>query len=55
MPTAHDDPRSGHAQSEPIAVPIDGSASAAAVSVEPESGSVQPDSPIVFVGKLRKP
>lgn len=44
----------GHAKVERIPVPADGSVSAAAVTVEPESGSLQPTSPIVMVGTLQK-
>lgn len=45
---------SGHAKVEQIAVPTDGAVSAAAVTIEPESGSPQPTSPIVLVGSLQK-
>jgi anti-sigma-K factor RskA len=44
----------GHAKVERIPVPTDGSVSAAAVTVEPETGSTQPTSPIVMVGTLQK-
>ncbi|HYC31707.1 MAG TPA: anti-sigma factor [Gemmatimonadales bacterium] len=44
----------GHARVEQIPVPSDGTVSAAAVTVEPESGSAQPTSPILLVGPLRK-
>jgi anti-sigma-K factor RskA len=44
----------GHAKVERIPVPTDGSVSAAAVTVEPETGSAQPTSPIVMVGTLQK-
>jgi anti-sigma-K factor RskA len=44
----------GHASAERIPVPGGGSLSAAAVTVEPESGSPQPTSPIVLVGSLQK-
>ncbi|MEP6688253.1 MAG: anti-sigma factor [Gemmatimonadales bacterium] len=44
----------GHAKVERIPVPTDGSVSAAAVTIEPESGSRQPTSPIVMVGTLQK-
>ena len=44
----------GHAKVEQVPVPEDGSVSAAAVTVEPESGSTQPTSPIVMVGSLQK-
>ena len=37
-----------------IPVPSDGTVSAAAITVEPESGSAQPTSPIVMVGTLQK-
>lgn len=40
----------GHVKVEGIPVPADGPLSAAAVTVEPESGSAQPTSPIVMVG-----
>jgi anti-sigma-K factor RskA len=42
----------GHAKVEQIPVPADGEVSAAAITVEPESGSAQPTSPIVLVGAL---
>jgi anti-sigma-K factor RskA len=45
---------SGLARAERIPVPAGGSISAAAVTVEPESGSPQPTSPIVLVGSLQK-
>jgi anti-sigma-K factor RskA len=45
---------SGSARAEQIAVPTDGAVSAAAVTVEPESGSPQPTSPILLVGSLKK-
>jgi anti-sigma-K factor RskA len=45
---------SGDAKAEQIPVPTDGPLSAAAVTVEPESGSPQPTSPIVLVGSLQK-
>jgi len=45
---------SGRASAERIAVPTGGTLSAAAVTVEPESGSAQPTSPIVLVGSLQK-
>ena len=44
----------GHVRIEGIPVPSGGSLSAAAVTVEPESGSVQPTSPIVLVGPLER-
>ena len=44
----------GHARVERIPVPTDGTVSAAAVTIEPESGSLQPTSPIVMVGTLQK-
>jgi anti-sigma-K factor RskA len=44
----------GHASAERIPVPGGGALSAAAVTVEPESGSPQPTSPIVLVGSLQK-
>ncbi len=44
----------GHVRIERIPVPSDGSLSAAAVTVEPESGSLQPTSPILLVGPLKK-
>jgi len=45
---------SGRASAEQISVPTGGTLSAAAVTVEPESGSAQPTSPIVLVGSLQK-
>ena len=39
---------------ERIPVPADGEVSAAAVTVEPESGSTQPTSPILLVGPLKR-
>jgi anti-sigma-K factor RskA len=39
---------------EQIPVPPDGEVSAAAVTVEPESGSSQPTSPILLVGPLKR-
>ncbi len=42
----------GHVKLEQIPVPADGKVSAAAVTVEPESGSTQPTSPILLVGQL---
>ena len=45
---------SGHFETEEIPVPTGGSLSAAAVTVEPESGSPQPTTPIVLVGSLQK-
>jgi len=44
----------GGATAEQIPVPAGGALSAAAVTVEPESGSSQPTSPIVMVGPLQK-
>ena len=44
----------GGATVERIPVPAGGALSAAAVTVEPESGSSQPTSPIVMVGPLQK-
>jgi anti-sigma-K factor RskA len=45
---------SGSARADQIPVPTDGAVSAAAVTVEPESGSPQPTSPILLVGSLKK-
>jgi anti-sigma-K factor RskA len=44
----------GHAKLEQIAVPADGKVSAAAITVEPESGSQQPTSAILLLGSLEK-
>jgi anti-sigma-K factor RskA len=44
---------SGHVKVEQIPVP-DGKVSAAAVTVEPESGSTRPTSPILLVGPLER-
>jgi len=44
----------GHVKLEQIPVPADGKVSAAAVTVEPESGSTQPTSPILLVGPLER-
>jgi anti-sigma-K factor RskA len=44
----------GHAKVEPLDVPTDGDLSAAAVTIEPETGSQQPTMPIVMVGSLTK-
>jgi anti-sigma-K factor RskA len=44
----------GHAKVERIPVPTGGVLSAAAVTVEPESGSPQPTSPILLVGPLQQ-
>jgi anti-sigma-K factor RskA len=44
----------GHAKVEQIPVPADGELSAAAVTVEPESGSTQPTTPILLVGPLKR-
>jgi anti-sigma-K factor RskA len=45
---------SGHVKVEQIPVPADGEVSAAAVTVEPESGSTRPTSPIFLVGPLER-
>jgi len=45
---------SGHVKVEQIPVPADGEVSAAAVTVEPESGSTRPTSPILLVGPLER-
>ena len=44
----------GHVKVEQIPVPADGEVSAAAVTVEPESGSAQPTTPIRLVGPLQR-
>jgi anti-sigma-K factor RskA len=44
----------GHVKVEQIPVPADGDVSAAAVTVEPDSGSSQPTSPILLVGPLKR-
>lgn len=44
----------GHVKVEQIAVPEDGTVSAAAVTLEPESGSAQPTTPILLVGPLQQ-
>jgi anti-sigma-K factor RskA len=44
----------GHVKVEAIPVPADGEVSAAAVTVEPESGSTRPTSPILLVGPLER-
>ncbi|MFL5517229.1 MAG: anti-sigma factor domain-containing protein [Gemmatimonadales bacterium] len=44
----------GHARVEQIPVPAGGDVSAAAVTVEPESGSAQPTMPIFLVGPLKR-
>ena len=44
----------GHAKVEQVSVPGDGKVSAAAITVEPDSGSLQPTSPILLVGSLEK-
>jgi anti-sigma-K factor RskA len=44
----------GHAKVEHIEVPEGGTLSAAAVTIEPESGSTQPTMPIVLVGALKQ-
>jgi anti-sigma-K factor RskA len=44
----------GHVKLEQIPVPADGEVSAAAVTVEPESGSTRPTTPILLVGPLRR-
>jgi anti-sigma-K factor RskA len=43
----------GHVSVEQVPVPADGEVSAAAVTVEPESGSTQPTTPILLVGSLK--
>ncbi|MGH7578578.1 MAG: anti-sigma factor [Gemmatimonadales bacterium] len=44
----------GHVRVEQVPVPPGGDVSAAAVTVEPESGSSQPTSPILLVGSLER-
>ena len=44
----------GHVLLERIEVPADGDVTAAALTVEPESGSPQPTSPIRLVGELKR-
>lgn len=44
----------GRVRLEQVAVPEDGTVSAAAVTVEPEAGSAQPTSAILLVGELRR-
>lgn len=44
----------GHVSVEQIPVPAEGEVSAAAVTLEPESGSMQPTSPILLVGPLKR-
>jgi anti-sigma-K factor RskA len=44
----------GRAKIEQVPVPADGKVSAAAVTIEPESGSTQPTLPILLVGTLQK-
>ncbi|MGI9039642.1 MAG: anti-sigma factor [Gemmatimonadales bacterium] len=44
----------GHVKVEQVAVPADGSVSAAAVTMEPESGSAQPTLPLLLAGELQK-
>ncbi len=44
----------GHTLVEQIAVPSDGEVTAAAITIEPESGSPQPTSPIRMVGPLKR-
>ena len=44
----------GRVSVEQIPVPADGEVSAAAVTVEPESGSTKPTSPILLVGPLKR-
>jgi anti-sigma-K factor RskA len=44
----------GHARVEQIPVPTGGDVSAAAVTIEPESGSTQPTMPIKLVGPLKR-
>jgi anti-sigma-K factor RskA len=46
--------KNGHAKVERIPVPTGGTLSAAAITVEPESGSPQPTSPILLVGPLQQ-
>jgi anti-sigma-K factor RskA len=43
---------SGHVKVEEVEVPASGEVSAAAITVEPEIGSLEPTSPIVMVGSL---
>lgn len=44
----------GDANLEQVEVPTGGDISAAAVTIEPETGSTEPTSPIVMVGSLKK-
>jgi anti-sigma-K factor RskA len=44
----------GHVSVEQIPVPAEGEVSAAAVTVEPESGSTEPTMPILLVGPLKR-
>jgi anti-sigma-K factor RskA len=44
----------GQAKVEQVSVPADGKVSAAAITLEPETGSQQPTSPILLVGNLGK-
>jgi anti-sigma-K factor RskA len=44
----------GHVSVEQIPVPAEGEVSAAAVTVEPESGSTQPTTPILLLGPLKR-
>jgi anti-sigma-K factor RskA len=44
----------GQVRVEDVPVPPDGKVSAAAVTVEPESGSSQPTSPVLLVGSLER-
>jgi anti-sigma-K factor RskA len=44
----------GHVSVEQIPVPAEGEVSAAAVTVEPESGSTEPTTPILLVGPLKR-
>jgi len=44
----------GRVKLDRVAVPEDGTVSAAAVTVEPEAGSAQPTSAILLVGELRR-
>jgi anti-sigma-K factor RskA len=44
----------GDANLEQVEVPSGGDISAAAVTIEPETGSTEPTSPIVMVGSLKK-
>jgi anti-sigma-K factor RskA len=44
----------GHVKLEGVAVPADGNVSAAAITIEPELGSLQPTVPILLAGTLLK-